>query len=246
MVADVLARETYDNAVFTGDYFDARGPLDTLRDVGETALWLKDSLKNPKHIHLWGNHDVSYGFPRSKVAECSGFHQEKNRVIRSVLGPDDFDKLKFFHIEQGWLFTHAGFHPNYMPPFKEASLENISHYLTEETEKFFTDVRVNVRHWFLQAGYIRGGGSEVGGLLWCDSREFEPIQGIAQIFGHTIQREYPLCTRGDTGLDTISSSEVLARTFCQSDSWNVCLDCNSRYYGVIENGCLSMKPTIIK
>ena len=38
-------------------------------------------------------------------------------------------------------------------------------------------------HWI---GTCRGGSDPVGGTFWCDyNREFEPIPGLTQVFGHT-------------------------------------------------------------
>jgi hypothetical protein len=37
----------------------------------------------------------------------------------------------------------------------------------------------------LQAGRSRGGLAKHGGIMWCNQREFFPINGINQIFGHT-------------------------------------------------------------
>jgi hypothetical protein len=35
-------------------------------------------------------------------------------------------------------------------------------------------------------GHCRGGIHSCGGILWCDfNKEFEPVDGLRQVFGHT-------------------------------------------------------------
>lgn len=39
-------------------------------------------------------------------------------------------------------------------------------------------------------GRCRGGFQDVGGIFWCDfNQEFQPIEGLRQVFGHTSQRQ---------------------------------------------------------
>ena len=258
MVENIIARERYDKIVFTGDYFDARGELDTIFDAGATARWLKNSLQDPRRIHLWGNHDISYGFD-SWIAYCSGYSERKDHIIWQWMTRADFSKLKFFHIEQDWLLTHAGLHPHFLPPMwqeKDVTCQNISEYLDKESAQFEHNLLLNSSHWFITTSERRDRsaiGVKQGGILWCDSREFQPIKGISQIFGHTVQIDNPCLYDGQgrilNGVGSLeertNSSEGLDVPLCQRDNWNVCLDCNSKFYGVIEDGCLSIKPAIL-
>lgn len=258
LVEKVIARERYDKIVFLGDYFDARGPLDTLTDLRATATWLKGSLEDNRRIHLWGNHDILYGLD-SWLTYIPCYSEDKDKVIWEVLNRTDFSKLKFFTEEQGWLLSHAGLHPHFLPPMwkeNDVTLKNVTEFLTAESSQFSHRLMLNQSHWFITIGSRRDHSAEgvnQGGLLWCDSREFQPIEGIPQIFGHTIQIDYPsiIDSKGNRinlsnepkNDGRINTSEGTERSLCQRDGWNVALDCNSRFYGIIEDGCLSIKPS---
>ena len=243
----ILAHEKdYDKVVFLGDYFDSWG--DSADDAKKSAWWLRHSLQNPKHIHLWGNHDISYGF-RASVCKCSGYDLMKDSVINGIMTSSEYNQLRFFYFADGWFCSHAGLHPHFLPPMwkdKDVNEANLTDWLTEETRKFKRDAQNNQLHWFNLAGDSRRHyktGVDQGGLLWCDTSEFYPIDGLPQVFGHTPQDNFPLVVRGSTGLDCMSSSEVLARSFCQKESWNIALDTHSKHYAVIIDGALTIKPT---
>jgi hypothetical protein len=71
------------------------------------------------------------------------------------------------------------------------------------------------------AGWARGGMQEWGGLTWLDwNDEFEPIPGVKQIVGHT---------RGTT--PRFKGPE------------NVCIDCDLKYYAIIQDGELLVCST---
>jgi hypothetical protein len=243
----IEAEKQYDKAIFLGDYFDGRpdgGPKEAYR----TAIWLKESLSNDKHLHLWGNHDVSYGFVNDACG-CSGYTYEKFKAIRDVLTNDDFNKLKFFSIQEGWLCSHAGLHPHFLPSqwkTTDISLKNIEIWLEKESKTFYERILLGDTHWFITAGDSRRSrplGINQGGLLWCDLREFEPVQQIAQVFGHTRQKWFPTVVRGELGEEKLSNNEVLLGEYCHKGDCNVALDCSLQFYAVIENGKLRIKPT---
>src|SRR5690606_20536833 len=74
----------------------------------ETAKWLKDSLKQENRIHLWGNHDLHYGYWWFNYTRCSGYEDAKRKEIWRILKREDFNKLKWYHREGDIVFTHAG------------------------------------------------------------------------------------------------------------------------------------------
>jgi metallophosphoesterase superfamily enzyme len=90
--------------VFIGDYFDQFN--DSVEDNMFTAEWLKESLGKQNRIHLRGNHDEHYDPRVSSI--CSGYSNQKKAGINKVLSIEDWDKLKYFHFENKWLFSHAG------------------------------------------------------------------------------------------------------------------------------------------
>jgi len=172
-----------DKVIFLGDYFDDFG--DSHIDARKTAKWLKESLNKENRIHLWGNHDVCYAFPNNPYTRCTGFTESKNKAVQEELTEKEWSKLKFFHFEQGFLFTHAGLHSSYFPE----NNEDIDVFLNKESDYAFRLLKKNKSHYFFRAGYSRGGQIPFGGIIWCDFlREFIPNDNAKQIFGHTPQR----------------------------------------------------------
>jgi hypothetical protein len=243
VVDKILATEKgYDKVIFLGDYFDGFG--DTPSRIREVAEWLKPKLWDDNFICLYGNHDISYFFGQI----CSGWSYPKNEVIHSVLAPTDFKRLNFFWQAQGWLFTHAGLHPMYLPPtWKESTVttRNLKNYLMKETEDCLTRLQIGGEHWFYRCGDSRRYqplGIKAGGILWCDVREeFEPVPNIRQIFGHTPSSRYPILVAGN--LKRMSGLEVLTEAIAPKNGWDVCLDCHLAYYGVLDDGALTIKPS---
>lgn len=172
----------YDKLICLGDYFDDFG--DNELENKDTANWLKNSLTNPKHIHLFGNHDLPY-FSDGNRFFCSGFSFSKNKAVNSVMKPEDWNKIKTFHLQkinkQPWLFTHAGLTATLFSKYIN-SIDNIRDRLNVE-EKIFKNHKPPV--WTARVGTMRGGGMPKGGIFWCDIREFEEIPKLNQMFGHT-------------------------------------------------------------
>jgi hypothetical protein len=180
-VEQAIARERPDLTVFLGDYFDQFD--DTPRDAGRTAEWLWHSLRQPKRIHLWGNHDLPYGYPENPVVRCPGFTIEKFEAIQSHLGEPDWQKLRLCHWEGHRLFSHAGWSKHWFNP-SPASPDPRTNLAAHERAAWEA-LRVRHDHWIFDVGFRRGGRVVAGGLVWCDLREFEPIPCIDQFFGHT-------------------------------------------------------------
>lgn len=182
-IDNAIANEKPDITIFLGDYFDQFH--DHFDHARRTALWLKQSLSQPDRVHLWGNHDLPYGF--SDYAYCPGYDPAKERAIRSVLDADDWRKLKLWHIEDRWLFSHAGLSRCYAP----ANLEQLAQYLSDEETAAWSALFSGKMHWMWSVGYARQGSAPVGGLLCCDwEHEFAPIPGLNQVLGHTPAKNF--------------------------------------------------------
>ena len=95
-IENFLKGQKYDKVIFLGDYFDDFD--DTHKDAEITANWLKNSLTYDNRIHLWGNHDLDYCYPKNLELWCVGFTDEKCKTINSILKWDDWKKMKYFHI----------------------------------------------------------------------------------------------------------------------------------------------------
>jgi hypothetical protein len=166
--------------IFMGDYFDDFH--DDIMDARITAEWLKDSLSKPNRIHLLGNHDLPY-LTNGKIY-CPGWNPEKNKVVNEILGPEDWAKLKYYHYEKNYYFSHAGLTLKWFGNPLDAKIdpENVEKIVT----KAASDLRAGLNGdpiW--AADKTRGGDHDIGGLLWCDWRIFPHIEGINQVVGHT-------------------------------------------------------------
>ena len=203
-LADVyLKRHPNTPVIFLGDYFDDFG--DSVIEAADTARWLKNSLNQPDRIHLIGNHDFPY-MVHGKVW-CPGWTPEKHKAVNEILTPEDWSKLKYFHYEKNFYFSHAGITEYW---FAEPITGNIT---PERVENIINQCKQNIGS-ELDLGPIwapdrwRGGDSPVGGILWCDWRGLDHIPNINQIVGHTPSRE--VIQSKDEELNSI---HILADTF---------------------------------
>ena len=197
-----------DKIILLMDAFDNFG--DSHIDATKTANWVKNSLKQENRVHLFSNHDIGYAFPNNPYTRCSGWTGSKQEAIDQILTAEDWSKLKFFHFEQGWLFTHAGLDRG----FYDSELGQLEGFLESESKNALRSLKNNKSHWLFRAGYSRGGTQPKGGSLWCDANdEFEPIGGVRQCFGHSPQRE-PLWIDKD----------------------NLCLDTHSNHWAILKDG----------
>jgi hypothetical protein len=85
----------------------------------------------------------------------------------------------------GWLFSHAGVHPEWWPGIGKTpaeQMENFDAYWDRAVEQIFEVPEDPI----FAAGKARGGVADVGGPLWLDwDAEFEDELEIPQIAGHT-------------------------------------------------------------
>lgn len=167
--------------IFMGDYFDQFG--DTPELNASTAHWLKTTMdENPDWAYLYGNHDVIY-HPHFSCM-CSGFSHAKKIVINQELTIDDWNKLKYFHFENGHWFSHAGLTKYWFQhPMQEAiNEENVQRIVNDAVNKLKSGNESNA---IWAAGYSRGGDNVVGSLTWLDWRDMELIPNMRQVVGHT-------------------------------------------------------------
>ena len=104
--------------------------------------------------------------------------------INAVLSIDDWNKLKYFHIENGWYFSHAGITEHW---FKHPVSNIIK---PEYVNKVISDSIENLKIGKLEnaiwsSDFFRGGKNKKGGILWNDWRNMDLIVGIKQVVGHT-------------------------------------------------------------
>ncbi len=228
----IFKKEDGDINICLGDWFDSFN-LDDPSDYTATAKYLKDVfLPNPKNYTLFGNHDIHYLFDAS-VTWCSGYEPWKYKVIDKVLASDRGsiqEKFHWFIVVDDILLTHAGLDNRHLPPVC-ATNERVFKYLEEQSNDANIKIRTNQRHWFYEAGRSRGGRSAVGGIVWCDfNEEFQPIDELRQIVGHTNQYR--------TGKAAQYHREGFTNI---TEAYNICVDCNLSEYITITNGKMELK-----
>lgn len=203
-----LATQRYHKVVFLGDYFDAFE--DDVNDARRTAIWLRDRIEKTDDILLIGNHDAAYMFPHEDALECTGFTRPKATAIREVLQRRHWQRFELAVDVEGWLLSHAGFHPVWIDaPSRVRILARCA-----EAMKLARRGKVDP---VLGYGEKPHGLQRFGGPLWMTWEAFAPISGINQIVGHS------------------QGAEVREKTGDRSQ--NYCLDVgNASVAAIIENG----------
>jgi hypothetical protein len=239
----------YDKAIFGGDEFDQF--YDTPEDARRTAIWLKKSLENKKHVHLLANHNFSYMFSHNREALCSGFTHEKCRAIYSVIDKSVFYAQQSFHVEQGILFTHAGCSKRFLDFMVqigqtdefEYNLDNVSKKLEEWTKEAYEEYQVGGTHPLFKAGWERGGDQKVGGIIWIDNSQFVPIDDVPQVYFHTPQKtpnfKFTKKDQKDSHYSCLADSEMISKTAFER-AWGLCMDTNNNHYATLNNGHLAI------
>lgn len=144
----------------------------------DLATWRAVQKYDWFHV-LMGNHDMCvFDVDRHGFRGYDYPHAETVELMRAK-------GLSFATAANGYLLTHAGLHPAYVPLSKEAAAEGLVDRakfmaalinLTCQGADFTVPVRDDI------ASY-RGGLATQGGVLWRDVRE--ALSDIPQVFGHT-------------------------------------------------------------
>ncbi|MEM9398582.1 MAG: metallophosphoesterase [Verrucomicrobiota bacterium] len=222
-VHDFIGAVEHDNLVFLGDFFDREtDPSQTM----QTAIWLKESLvRYPNAAFLLGNHDMHYRYPANNYLKCSGYTEEKQILINSIITSDDWNRFKLYHIDQGWLISHAGVSDVvFRPPGRTLDLK----WIQQSCDEALISAALNQPHNAIEPDMARGGKTREGGIIWLDWDLFKPLPNIHQIVGHSVDHYVR-----DKKLER--NGEVI--------SWNYCIDCACRYVGLIESSRLQIIET---
>lgn len=222
-----------DQTIFLGDYFDSFD--ETPQMVFDMAEWLVQSVKDPTRIHLFGNHCLHYAFA-NRYFQCSGYAQWKYFHINDTVKRDTWEKLKHYHVlDNTWLLSHAGLHEYFIPKEIKSLVNNRKLMFSKLSEFIDEEIRKGLKNesWIFHAGQIRGGDQLYGGLNWCDSREFIPIRGLNQVFGHTVYSNIRWKNINNNKIEQIvdykwePSSDNLKNP---EHSYNVCIDTGVSHY----------------
>jgi hypothetical protein len=171
-----LTTQRHDRVIYLGDFFDDFG--DNVNDARRTAMWMRDRMDSTDDIFLLGNHDAAYMFPDIDELHCPGFTRAKARAINEILKPKHWHRFKLAHEEQGWVLSHAGFHPTWLEGPTVKGILSLCDKAMKKAQRRIIDP-------LLGAGSDRGGMQCFGGPLWMDWDSLLPVSGINQIVGHT-------------------------------------------------------------
>jgi hypothetical protein len=226
----IIQHESADINICLGDWFDSFN-LDDSDDYKKTADYLMRYLSAPNNYTLFGNHDLHYLF-NNHYTMCSGYEDRKYFAIDEILGSERqniTNKFKWRFWVDGILCTHAGLFPDYIDPSVKNN-NDLSLFLVKEIERANIALRTDQNHWFYFAGRSRGGPKKGGGIVWLDfKQEFQPIEGLKQIVGHTYHKN---CRVNPHHLDGNVNP---------ADCDNLCIDNGLNEYIVISNGKLEIK-----
>jgi len=178
-----IARYPADRVIFLGDYFDSFG--DGPGMAADTARWLKASLARPERLHLWGNHDLWYFFPRNPQI-CwigSGFTPRKHAEISKILTEEDWSRLRLVEFVGDIALSHAGIGESvFGDPVDGLSRERI--------ESMCADAMRDA-----EAGIDNEVFGEYG-IVWLRWWNLEVATSFSQFVGHTVGRDLRIESEG--------------------------------------------------
>jgi hypothetical protein len=219
----ILQRENYDICVMLGDEFDSFY-FNSEQDVIKTCNFIKKYIFKDNFFFILGNHTIQYLYGNPNTI-CSGYEKWKDRLITREFGsfmPAIREKFLWYIFVDDRFCSHAGLHPCWLPPNITVNKDNITKWLNDEISFAEPALINNERHWTFNAGRGRGGYQKVGGLTWLDWREeFQPIDGLSQIVGHS-SHNYILPYHTEGSLDC-------------NDWENIDIDCHLNSYLIIQN-----------
>jgi predicted phosphodiesterase len=242
----ILKNEEYDKCIILGDIFDDFH--DTPEINRKVAEWLKPKLYDNKFIIIVGNHEIcNYHQYANERIWCSGYHALKDIEINKVLNNEDWNRFKWYYIlDDKFLITHAGLHKYHYPDNQPTDFLTVSKWLDKEIKIAIKSLEHKEYHWIYTAGMSRGGPLQEGGFVWCDIKEFIPITGLHQIFGHTPQITPPKwCIGNNKNYYQFLFSNVYSPKIEDYDnknmSINLCIDTKLNYYAIWNGKELKIK-----
>ena len=219
--------EDFDHIVMLGDYFDPHGDVETsdskLQRVAGTLMGLKELHGDRLHL-ICGNHDLPYYALRPA---CGGRQGQVNpfisqwlrctslaraEIINELWDEDFWRSMEGAVLLDGWLFSHAGVHPNWWSKRRRSSQTRIAAFQAQWATAF-DNIFEESENPIFSAGLARGGVALYGGPLWLDwNREFDDELEVPQIVGHTC----------------FAKQAQKGRSYC--------IDMGQTAYAIVENG----------
>ena len=175
-----------DQIVFLGDYLDPYSHEGISFDLAleEFNKILEFKKEYPDLITLLvGNHDMHYII--EDFMDCSRRNTDILDQLHKLYN-SNLDLFNLIHIEDDWLFSHAGVYKGWMDKY-EFTLEDLN------LKTFLGS------HWpaLEDLSFYRGGYNSVGSCVWADIRESvknELFPEYKQVVGHTQLNDKPYIT----------------------------------------------------
>lgn len=191
---DILEKETADEVIFVGDYFDsfnisAQDQLQNFKDI------IKVKQDNPDIIVLLlGNHDIHYYPGIDRRGQTSGYQPALMPIVHDLF--EQHKKLfKIAHISDGVLSSHAGVSVKYL---EEVGFHKYNYDISEvdlflntlDKNKLTFDFVYEQRNW---TGRLDGSGDNMEQTpLWIRPNSLEKAnrgsdfrKQFIQVVGHT-------------------------------------------------------------
>ena len=186
----------FDKIIFMGDYSDDswvrfcdEDIINNLEDVIEFKKNHNDNVEL-----LIGNHDFQYivGYPTASRYRES-YAKEMNEIFN-----DNTDLFKPIHIENNYIFTHAGITNGWIDYIKNKyDIDNID---IDNIESIVNIIYKNDRDDCNIASFRRGGLSRFAGILWADTEDlfYDSWVGYNQVVGHNRVKPYSIIKKDDS------------------------------------------------
>lgn len=166
--------------VFVGDYVDSftQSVPDQINCLTQVLEWVREG----RATALYGNHEMSYWLPDQL---CTGY----SHAVGALMLPLKCEGLRILQpslLIDNVLVTHAGL-------TRELHTRLVQYFPSDlDLDAMIKEEQHNTHGMLYRIGRCRGGRSDYGGIWWCDwSREFQPVPGLHQVFGHSNGTKMP-------------------------------------------------------
>ncbi|WP_157153948.1 metallophosphoesterase [Brachyspira murdochii] len=186
----------FDKIIFMGDYSDDSWVrfcdeeiINNLKDVIEFKKNHNDNIEL-----LIGNHDFQYivGYTTASRYRES-YAKEMNKIFN-----DNANIFKPIHIENNYIFTHAGITNGWIDYIKNKyDIDNIN---IDNIESIVNIVYKNDKDDCNISSFRRGGLSRFAGILWADTEDLlaDSWAGYNQVVGHNRVKPYSIIKKDDS------------------------------------------------
>jgi predicted phosphodiesterase len=179
---EALQSEVADRIIFLGDYFDSYDGIsqaDQIKNFENILAWKRQ--EPAKVVLLFGNHD--YHYLVEGLVQYTGYraNPQISQIVQTAVNNR---WLQLLHLEDGYLFSHAGISSRWLELIKKH--ENLS--WEEIPEILYTQPGL-LNFGVFGYSYSDYGDDPEQGPLWIRPRSLDqyPLPAWIQVVGHTVQ-----------------------------------------------------------